>query len=136
MIRFAISTAFLLAANAIGLFVAAVVLADMEVSFGSFVIAVVIFTGVSAVARPFIMKLAMNHFDSLMGGTALVATLVGLIVTSIISSGFEIRGAGTWLMATMIVWVTALLAGVVLPAVFVKRRVQGRRDDSGPRRTW
>lgn len=133
MVKFVISTAFLLAANAVGLLVAAVVLADMEVGIGSFVIAVAIFTAVTAVVRPFIMKLALKHFEALMGGTALVSTLVGLVLTSILASGFTIRGAGTWLMATMIVWITAMLAGVALPAIFLKRQVEQRRAD-GDRR--
>lgn len=128
MPRFVVATVVLLVANAVGLLVAAVVLADMQISFGSFVIAVAIFTAVSAVVRPVIMKMAEKHADSLMGGTALIATLVGLVATSIISDGFIIRGAGTWLLATIIVWLTAVLAGLIIPAVFIKRRVDDGRD--------
>ncbi|MFZ1491017.1 MAG: hypothetical protein WAS51_13840 [Ilumatobacteraceae bacterium] len=124
MVRFLISTAFLLAANAIGLLVANALLEDMDMTAGAFVLAVLIFTGVVILVRPFIMKMAVRYFEALMGGSALVATLVGLIVTKIFVDGFHITGLGTWALATVIVWVIAMLAGVLLPALLLKRTVQ------------
>lgn len=128
MTRFLISTAFLLGANAIGLLVAAIVLADMDMSFGSFLIAVLIFTGVNVLVRPLLMKMAIKNFQSLQGGTALIATLIALIATAILSSGFAIRGASTWLLATIIVWLVSVLAGVLLPMLVLKRGVEEVRD--------
>lgn len=124
MVRFLISTAFLLAANAIGLLVANALLEDMDMTAGAFVLAVLIFTGVVILVRPFIMKMAVRYFEALMGGSALVATLVGLIVTKILVDGFHITGLGTWALATVIVWVIAMVAGVLLPALLLKRTVQ------------
>jgi hypothetical protein len=34
----------------------------------------------------------------------------------------------TWLLATVIVWVAALLATLVLPLIFVKKAVEERRS--------
>lgn len=128
MIRLLISSAIHLAANAVGLLVAATVLEDMEVSGAAFVIAVVIFTVIEVIVQPFLTKLATQSAQGLMGGTALAATLIGLVVTSLISDGLEISGFTTWLLATVIVWLAGMIAGFVLPLIFVKNRLEERRD--------
>jgi putative membrane protein len=127
MVRFVISSLLKLLGNAIGLIVAAVVLEDMELSGGAFVIAAAIFTVASIILQPLIVKIAMQHANVLMGSTALVTTFVGLVVTNLLSDGLVISGAVTWLLATIIVWVAALIAGVVLPALFLKQAVTSDR---------
>jgi putative membrane protein len=42
-------------------------------------------------------------------------------VTDAVSDGLDISGLLTWVLATVIVWAAALLAGFILPAIFVKR---------------
>jgi Flp pilus assembly protein TadB len=37
------------------------------------------------------------------------------------SDGLQIHGATAWLLATVIVWAAALLAGLLLPALVFKR---------------
>ena len=130
MIRMLISFIIQLGANAIGLLVAAWVLDDMEVSATGFVVAVVIFTVVYAIAQPFLAQMAQNQGSALRGGVALVATLIGLIVTNVLTSSdaFSISGSGTWLEATVIVWVVSLLGVLILPIIFVKKKVQERRN--------
>jgi putative membrane protein len=123
MLRLLISAVLYLAANAIGLLVAAAVLEDMSVSGGAFVIAVVIFTLVSVIAQPLLTQMALKNAGALRGSTALIATLVGLIVTDLVSDGLSISGALTWVLATVIVWAAALLAGLLLPLLIVKRAV-------------
>jgi O-antigen/teichoic acid export membrane protein len=69
-----------------------------------------------------------------MGGVALVSTFIGLLATSLLSSGFKIHGIGAWLFATVIVWVASLIAMLILPLIILKdvvddadRRRRGRR---------
>jgi putative membrane protein len=128
MIRFLLSIVVHFAANAVGLLVAAALLEDMSVSGTAFVIAVAIFTLVEAVVGPMIRQAAVKNAQALLGGTALVVTFVGLLVTSLISDGLRIEGVSTWLLATVIVWVAALLATLVLPLIFVKKAVEERRS--------
>jgi putative membrane protein len=128
MIRFLLSIVVHFAANAIGLLVAAALLEEMSVSGTAFVIAVAIFTLVEAVVGPMIRQAAVKNAQALLGGTALVVTFVGLLVTSLISDGLRIEGVSTWLLATVIVWVAALLATLVLPLIFVKKAVEERRS--------
>jgi uncharacterized membrane protein YvlD (DUF360 family) len=62
------------------------------------------------------------------GGVALVATLVALIVTDLVSDGFSISGLGDWIAATFIVWLVSLLAVFILPFLGLKRFLESRRD--------
>jgi putative membrane protein len=123
MLRMLISAGVHLLANAVGLLVAATVLDDMTVSGVAFVIAVALFTIVEVVVQPLFTKMAMQNLPALQGGTALVATLVGLIVTSVVSDGLDISGTTTWVLATLIVWLASLLAAVVLPIFLLKKAV-------------
>lgn len=131
MIRFFLSVVLYLAANAVGLLVATLVLEDMSLDGRSFLLAVGIFTAVEVTAQPVLTKVAMQHARAMIGSTALVATLVGLVVTAVVSDGLRIDGALTWALASVTVWAAALVAGIILPALFVKRVVEearGRRS--------
>ena len=121
MVRALISIGLHTAANAIGLLVATLVLDDMSLTAAAFVLEVAIFTAVEFVAQPAIVKLAIRHAEFLMGGTALISTFVALVVTAWLSDGLRINGVTTWILATLIVWLTAILAGLLLPALFMKK---------------
>jgi putative membrane protein len=103
-----------LVGNAIGLFIAALVLDDMSVDGLAFVIAVVIFTVLTAVIEPLVNKFAERTTPALQGGSALLTTLLALIVTAFVSSGLEISGLSTWIIATVLVWLLTVIAGVIL----------------------
>ncbi len=128
MVRMLISAALHLAANAVGLFVASLVLDGMSIDVLSFVVAVVIFTVVEVVTRPYFTSLALKGASYLQGATALAATLAGLVITTLISDGLQMEGIATWVWATLIVWAAALLAAIVLPLLFVKNRLEERES--------
>lgn len=127
MVRLLISVGLHLAANAVGLAVAAAVLDDMTIDSVAFVLAVGIFTLVAVVAQPLITSIAVKHAEYLRGGTALVTTFVGLLITTLLSDGLSISGISTWIAATVIVWLAAMLAALILPLIFVKRAVTESR---------
>ncbi len=127
MLRLIVSIIIRLVANGLGLIVAAVVLDDMTLTAAAFFIDVVIFTIVVMIAQPVVQKAALKHSEALMGSSALVAAFVALVITAWLSDGLQISGAVTWLLATVIVWAASLLAGVLLPVIFVKRTVQEAR---------
>lgn len=128
MIRLLISAALYLVANAIGLLVANALLDDVSIEAAAFVIAVVIFTAVEVVIQPLITQIAMRHSRALLGSSALIATLIGLVVTTLVTDGMSIDGAVTWVLATVTVWAAALVAGLILPAIFVKTAVTNARQ--------
>jgi putative membrane protein len=128
MIRMLISTAIHFAANAIGLVVAAMVLDDMSIDGVAFLIALLIFTAVEVIAQPLIQRIAIRNAHALVGSVALVTTYLGLLVTDLVSDGLTIEGMWTWVLATIIVWLAAMLAGVILPMIFLKEAVGQVRD--------
>ena len=128
MIRLIIRTIVALAANAVGLLVAAAVLDDMHLDAGGFVVAVVIFTIVFALLQPFLVVQLRRAGPAALGGVALIATLISLIITDLVSDGFSIDGAVTWLLAAVIVWAAALIAAFILPFLGLKRFLEERRD--------
>jgi uncharacterized membrane protein YvlD (DUF360 family) len=128
VIRLLVRTAVMLAANAVGLIVAAALLDGMHLNGAGFVIAVVIFTLAMALLQPFFIVQVRRRAAPAMGGVALIATLAALIVTDLVSDGLSIDGVGTWIAATVIVWVASLLAAFLLPFLGLKKFLEERRD--------
>ena len=120
MIRFLARTVLMLLANAVGLLIAALLLPGFTVNFIGFVTSVVFFTTVELLIEPFIMKMAIRYLPAIRGGIALVTTFVGLLLTSMFTAGLEISGVTTWVLAPLIIWVSVLLAGILLPLVLFK----------------
>jgi putative membrane protein len=128
MIRLLIRLVIAVVANAVGLLVAAAVLDGMHVNASSFFVAVLIFTIVFALMQPFLVSQFRRGNSAALGGVALIATLVALIVTDLLSDGFSINGVGTWIAATVIVWLGALLAAFILPFLGLRKYLEERRD--------
>jgi len=126
MIRFIVRTVVLLVANAVGLIVAAIALDGMKLNATGFIIAVVIFTVVLALAQPFLASSMRRRGSAALGGVSLIATLVSLIITDLVSKGLSISGLSTWLAATVIVWAAALLAAFILPFLGLKKYLDDR----------
>jgi uncharacterized membrane protein YvlD (DUF360 family) len=127
MIRLLVRTVIAVAANAVGLIVASVVLDGFSINVASFVVAVVIFTIVFAVLTPFLAVQLRRLGNGAIGATALIATLVSLVVTDLLSDGFSISGVGTWIAAAVIVWLAALVAAFVLPFLGLKKYLEDNR---------
>lgn len=128
MVRLIFRTIIALAANAVGLIVAAAVLDDMRLDAVGFVVAVVIFTVVFALLQPFLIVQLRRSAPAAIGGIGLIATLVSLIITDLVSDGFTIDGVVTWLLAAVIVWASSVLAAFILPFLGLKRFLEERRD--------
>ncbi len=133
MVRLLVSLAITLGANAVGLAEAVGVLEDMTTDPTSFVIAVGIFTAVAFITQPLMTSLAFKHVNALAGGTALITTFVSLVITTLITDGLSISGLTTWIAATVIVWLAALVAALLLPVIFVKSRVDAGETVPGQR---
>jgi uncharacterized membrane protein YvlD (DUF360 family) len=130
MIRFLITSLIKLLANALGLLVAWGLLSGFHINGVSFVIAVALFTVIELVAEPFFRQLADRQVPALAGGVALVSTFVGLVLTTLLNDGLSISGAGTWILATLIVWLVGLLGGIILPLFVLRRTAERHRKAS------
>jgi putative membrane protein len=127
VIRLLVRVGVALVANAVGLLVAAGILDGMHLNASGFVLAVVIFTVVVALLHPILRRSLRGRGSAVLGGMALIATLVSLIVTDLVSDGLDIDGVGTWIAATVIVWLAALLAELILPFLGLRRYLEKRR---------
>ena len=128
MIRLLVRMAVAVAANAVGLIVAAALLDGVHLNGVAFFVAVVIFTVVFALLHPFLLVQMRRGRGLAFVGAALLATLIALVVTDLVSDGLTIDGAGTWIAATVIVWLAALLAAFILPFLGLRKFMEERRD--------
>ena len=126
MVRAFFSVLVHLIANAVGLILAAWILDDVTLNTSGFLIALLVFTIIEIVIQPLIIQTSMRHARALAGSSALLASFVALVITVWITDGLQIHGTTAWLLATVIIWAAALLAGILLPAVVFKRWMADR----------
>jgi hypothetical protein len=111
--------------NAVGLIVAAAALDGVSLTAGALLLDVLVFTGVALIVLPMIQKQAIRGSEAIAGSSALLACFVALVVTVLLSDGLRISGVGAWVGTTVIVWAVALVAGLLLPWLFLRRRIGG-----------
>ena len=127
MIRFLIRIAVYFAAAAIGLIVAAAVFDGVRLDTLGFVIVAAIYAAVLGLLMPLFQQQGQRSRSSMFsGGVGLITTFVALAVTAFISDDLTIDGFGTWVGATVVVWLATLLASLLLPVLVVKRVVDER----------
>lgn len=122
VIRFLLRVAIFLASSAIGLLVAAWLVPGVSVSIFGFITAVVIFTVAQGILSPFFLKMASRYASAFLGGIGLVSTLAALILASVLTHGLSIRGIGSWIAATVVVWLVTALATLLLPMLVLKTK--------------
>ena len=128
MIRLLVRLLIAFVANAVGLIVAAAVLDGMSLDATGFLVALAVYTVVFALLQPFLFRALRLSPGPVLGGVALIATLVSLIVTDLFTDGLSTRGGGTWIAATVIVWLGSVLAAFILPFLGLKKYLAQRRD--------
>jgi Mycobacterial 4 TMS phage holin, superfamily IV len=118
----ALRTAIFLGSSAIGLVVATWLIPGVSVSVSGFIAAVVNFTVAQAILSPFFLKMATRYASAFLGGIGLVSTLAALILASVFTNGLNIRGIGSWVAATIVVWLVTALATLLLPMLLLKKK--------------
>jgi hypothetical protein len=126
-VRLILTIVMTLLANAIALVLAAALLDDMTLNAQGFLVAVGIFTLISAIVHPMIRQAAVKRSPALLGSSALLVSLLALVGTAILSDGLQITGFTTWLLAAVAMWAAGLLATALLP-ILVFKRLRERRD--------
>lgn len=128
MIRLLARLTLNILSNAVGLVAAALLLDGFSIDGVSFVTAVLIFSLSIAVLSPLILSIALKNAHYLVGGIALVTTLVGLIITNAISSGISIDGLSTWILSALIVWAFSIIGNILLPLVLFKKTLEVAKE--------
>jgi hypothetical protein len=106
-----------LVCNGVGLLLATVLLTGFIVPWSAFFTAVILMSITLAIVAPMLRKVAEKRLPQLMGGFALIAILLSLLVTSLIIPGVQIGSVTTWVGATVLVWIGSLVACLLLPAL-------------------
>jgi uncharacterized membrane protein YvlD (DUF360 family) len=122
VIRFLLRIVVFLASSALGLLVAAWLVPGVTLRPLGFITAVVIFTVAQGILSPFFLKMASRYASAFLGGIGLVSTLAALVLASLFSSGISIRGLGSWIAATVLVWLVTAIATLVLPLLVLKKK--------------
>lgn len=104
-----------LAAHGVLLMIAALLLDKFSLTFVGWIIGTVLFTVFTMLLRGVMTALARKYVSAatFLGGVALV--WVGLLLTELVTSSaqFSIEGVGTWIYATLIVWLGTVIYDVV-----------------------
>lgn len=129
MIRLLVRTAIVLAGNAVGLIVASLLLDDFRIDVTGFIVSLIVFTVAVALLTPFLESVMRRNeaTSAAVGGVALISTFAALVVTDLVSDGLDVRGVGTWIAATVIVWVASLLAVFILPYLGLRKYLGEQR---------
>jgi len=128
MTRMLAKAVILLLANAAGLLVAMLLLNGFSIDLMGFVTALLLFTLASVIAEPILTKISQKNLPALAGGVALVTTFVGLLLTSLLLKSMNTGGMVNLFQATLIVWLVALIVGMILPKFLLTKYLQDKKS--------
>lgn len=119
----------------LGLIVADALLEGFRIQWDrwwGFVICIVVFAVVQSVLALLAGRLADRHAPVLTGGMGIISTLAALVIVVLLPiGGLRIVDVSGWLLGSLIVWLITALGSVLLPLIFLKRRVS--EEDSNRR---
>lgn len=124
MVRFLISAAVFIASAAVGLLVASMLVDGMEITASGFIVTVLIFAAAQSILGPFILKMVNRHANAFLGGVGLISTFVALLIASTLRDSLSISGIGSWVAATVVVWLVTAVATLAIPFLLVKAGIQ------------
>lgn len=127
MITFLFRTLIYIVSAGLGLIVADLLLDGFQIEWSKwwgFVLCILIFALLQSILSPWISKIADRYAPVLLGGIGIFSTLVALIIVVLLPiGGLRIVDVTGWLLGAVIVWLITALGTVLLPLIFLKRRV-------------
>jgi uncharacterized membrane protein YvlD (DUF360 family) len=128
MPAFALAWLLGLAANAIALLICWLLLPGFGITPVGLVVAVILFAVFSAVFSWAVMKLLRDQGSAVVALTGLISTFLALVLTATFTPGLSIDGLGTWVIATVIIWLISVLIWVI-PGPWRKVRQERETKD-------
>jgi len=126
--RWGIRIACSLVAIAAGLLICSAALSDFSVNAGGLLEATLLFwivhIGVSFLALRVLIR---QPSVAMAGLLALASTIVALVIVALIVPGLTVHGAGTFVVATIVIWVATVIGDVVARTMIRDRR-EARRE--------
>ncbi|WP_455904621.1 hypothetical protein [Microbacterium sp.] len=97
-----------------------------------FVVCIVIFAILQSVLAPWVSRMADRYAPVLMGGIGIFSTLISLVIVVLLPiGGLRIVDLSGWLLGSVIVWLTTALGSVLLPLIFLRKKVDKARSRRG-----
>jgi hypothetical protein len=97
-----------------------------------FVVCIVIFAILQSVLAPWVSRMADRYAPVLMGGIGIFSTLISLVIVVLLPiGGLRIVDLSGWLLGSVIVWLITALGSVLLPLVFLRKKVDEARSRRG-----
>lgn len=121
VMKFLTRLAVSLASSAVAILLCALLIDRFTLSWGGIVVAVIVFTVAQLLLAPAVTKLVSRYAGGFVGGAGLVSTLLALWIATLPSGGLRIQGAGTWVIATVLMWVFTTAAALIITVVLRKR---------------
>lgn len=132
MITLFFRTLIYIVSAGLGLIVADLLLDGFQIEWSKwwgFVLCILIFALLQSILSPWISKIADRFAPVLLGGIGIFSTLVALIIVVLLPiGGLRIVDVTGWLLGAVIVWLITALGTVLLPLIFLKRRVGDARE--------
>lgn len=116
--KFWAKLAIFFGSSAIGILVAALALRGFRLTFLGFIAAVIVFSVAQALIAPLISYFIEKYAATMTGIVGLISTFLSLWIATLFTGGLQIKGIGTWVLATLLVWIVTMFATVLLPRAF------------------
>lgn len=114
MPRFLLGWVLSLAANAIALLLASLLISGFSItSAWGFIFAVIAFGILNAIAGWGVGRGLRGRLDRLMPAAGIFSTFLALLLTTWLSGGLAIDGIGTWIIATVFIWLVSMIIWVI-----------------------
>lgn len=111
----------------IGLIVSVAVLSGFTATAKAIVVSTLLFWAVNLVINVVALRILIRQPSVATAGLlALVSTILSLIIVNLVVSGVKIHGVSTYVFATVIIWISTALAGMIGRRKIRERRVERR----------
>lgn len=131
MITFLFRALLYVASAGLGLIAADLLLDGFQIQWDrwwGFVVCIVVFAVLQSVLSPWVSRIADRYAPVLMGGIGIFSTLIALLIVVLLPiGGLRIVDATGWLLGSVIVWLVTAIGSVLLPLLFLKKRVEKER---------
>jgi len=129
LFRLAVRFAASLVGIAVGLLICSAVLTQFHITAAALIEAALLFWGVHLVIQLIALRVLVHEPSvALAGLLALASTIIALIIVNAVISGLTIHRFYTYVLATIIIWITTALADMIGRRIVRARRAERRES--------
>ncbi|MCI1017743.1 phage holin family protein [Microbacterium sp. C5A9] len=132
MITFLFRALMYVVSAGLGLIAADLLLDGFQIQWDKwwgFVVCILIFAVLQSVLAPWVSKIADRYAPVLMGGIGIFSTLIALVIVVLLPiGGLRIVDVSGWLLGAVIVWLITAVGSVLLPLIFLRKKVDKARN--------